>query len=144
MKEKTKIYTSENCLYCKQVKDILTENDYKFKEVDAKHDSMEWQKVIATVGLASTPVLLYKNVYLVPGRDFQDENHLVSILNGFTQIHVTPSIELILERLKTIAFQFGSNFAGFYTDMQAIKTKLNIENQGFNAKVKEDEHESTD
>jgi len=142
MKEKIIIYTNENCNYCSQVKDILTENNYKFEEVVANADSVEWNKVIVTTGVPNTPILLFKGTYFVPGRDFNDENHLVNILNGFDQVKVTTTNELILERIKTLAYFFNNAFARLYTDIQAIKKNLDIESQGFNTEENGDKSAS--
>jgi len=134
MKEKIKIYTNENCTYCSQVKDILTENNYKFEEIVANTDSIEWNKVAVITGIPTTPILLFKDTYFVPGRDFNDETHLINILNGFDQIEVVTTNELILERIKTLTYYFNNAFGRLYTDIQLIKNKLNIE---------ENEHKST-
>ena len=77
------IYTNSNCGYCKQLKDELNKNDIEFKEKLISEFTVEWQDVVNLTGLPTTPTVKYKEEYFVPGRDYQNPQQLINILQSF-------------------------------------------------------------
>ena len=77
------IYTNSTCGYCKQLKDELNKNDIEFKEKLISEFTVEWQDVVNLTGLPTTPTIKYKEEYFVPGRDYQNPQQLMNILETF-------------------------------------------------------------
>ena len=131
MKEKITVYTSKTCDYCNQIKSKLKESSIKFIERDTVESKKEWEEVWGLTANSMTPTIKIGDDFLVPGRDFQQPEHLIDIISNFKRSKYDDN-RRILELLKTFLFNFNQAFGGLYADMQAIKKNLNIENEGFN------------
>ena len=82
---KIKMYTQPSCLYCKNVKDALTENDIEHTQIDISlnENREEWNLVTRASGLGLTPTITFNDQIWAPSRDFQDEKSLVQRLKYF-------------------------------------------------------------
>ena len=126
------IYTNSTCGYCKQLKDELNKNDIEFKEKLTSEFTVEWQDVVNLTGLPTTPTIKYKEEYFVPGRDYQNPQQLINILQTFPDSSHDYN-KRTLERVKTLNYNMSVAFGKLDQLLRQIETKINT-----------DEHESTD
>ena len=126
------IYTNNNCGYCKQLKDELTKNDIEFKEKLIADFTVEWQDVVNLTGLPTTPTIKYKEEYFVPGRDYQNPQQLMNILETFPDSSHDYN-RRAFERIKTLNYNMSVAFGRLDQLLRQIETKINT-----------DEHKSTD
>ena len=126
------IYTNSNCGYCKQLKDELNKNDIEFKEKLISEFTVEWQDVVNLTGLPTTPTIKYKEEYFVPGRDYQNPQQLMNILDTFPDSSYDYN-RRAFERIKTLNYNINMAFGRLDQLLRQIETKINT-----------DEHKSTD
>ena len=131
-KEKIIIYTNEQCSYCKQIKVELNKNNIEFKEKLTKDWMEKWQEIVNLTGMAMVPTVEYNDEFFIPGRDFQNAQQLINILETFKNSSYTES-KRILERMKTFNYNINIAFGRLDQLLKQIETKIN----------KEDEHKST-
>ena len=75
------IYTNETCPYCKQIKEELTKNNIEFNERLTKDWPAKWQELISLTGMANLPTIVHENNIYTPGRDFNNPQHLINLIN---------------------------------------------------------------
>ena len=126
------IYTNNNCGYCKQLKDELNKNNIEFKEKLIQDFTVEWQDVVNLTGLPTTPTIKYKEEYFVPGRDYQNPQQLINILQSFPDSSYDYN-RRAFERIKTLNYNINMAFGRLDQLLRQIETKINT-----------DEHKSTD
>ena len=126
------IYTNSNCGYCKQLKDELNKNNIEFKEKLTQDFTVEWQDVVNLTGLPTTPTIKYKEEYFVPGRDYQNPQQLMNILETFPDSSHDYN-RRAFERIKTLNYNINMAFGRLDQLLRRIETKINT-----------DEHKSTD
>ena len=126
------IYTNSTCGYCKQLKDELNKNDIEFKEKLISEFTVEWQDVVNLTGLPTTPTIKYKEEYFVPGRDYQNPQQLMNILETFPDSSHDYN-RRAFERIKTLNYNMSVAFGRLDQLLRQIETKINT-----------DEHKSTD
>ena len=102
------IYTNEQCSYCKQIKEELNKNGFGYKENLTKDQTEKWQEIVNLTGMAIVPTVEYNDEFFIPGRDFQNAQQLINILETFKNSSYTES-KRILERMKT--FNYNINIA---------------------------------
>ena len=125
------IYTNNTCGYCKQLKDELNKNDIEFKEKLTSEFTVEWQDVVNLTGLPTTPTIKYKEEYFVPGRDYQNPQQLINILQSFPDSSYDYN-RRAFERIKTLNYNINMAFGRLDQLLRQIETKINT-----------DEHKST-
>ena len=130
--DKIEIYTNETCPYCKQIKEELTKKDIEFEDKSTSEFTSEYQQIVNLTGMPTVPTIKYKDEYFVPGRDFQNAQQLVNILETFESSNYNDSRKT-LERIKTLNFNINTAFGRMDQLLRQIETKIN----------KEDEHKST-
>ena len=108
-KEKITIYTNEQCPYCKKIKEKLEENKIKFTNKLIVNYKEEWETVISLTGMPTVPTIYYKDNYFIPGRDFQNEEHLLLIINDFKKSNFTIE-QQNLEKIKTLNYNMSMAF----------------------------------
>ena len=133
MKKKITIYTSKTCNYCDQVKKVLTENSVEFTGVDIVEYRKEWEKVISLTATATTPTVKINNEFVLPGRDFYNEQNLLEIISSFEKSTYSDA-RRALELIKTLNYNTYTAFNRLNNTLQQIENKLNTE---------ENEHKST-
>ena len=126
------IYTNSTCGYCKQLKDELNKNNIEFKEKLISEFTVEWQDVVNLTGLPTTPTIKYKEEYFVPGRDYQNPQQLMNILETFPDSSHDYN-RRAFERIKTLNYNMSVAFGRLDQLLRQIETKINT-----------DEHKSTD
>ena len=126
------IYTNSTCGYCRQLKDELNKNNIEFKEKLISEFTVEWQDVVNLTGLSTTPTIKYKEEYFVPGRDYQNPQQLINILQTLPDSSHDYN-KRTLERVKTLNYNMSVAFGRLDQLLRQIETKINT-----------DEHESTD
>ena len=126
------IYTNSTCGYCKQLKDELNKNNIEFKEKLTQDFTVEWQDVVNLTGLPTTPTIKYKEEYFVPGRDYQNPQQLMNILETFPDSSHDYN-RRAFERIKTLNYNMSVAFGRLDQLLRQIETKINT-----------DEHKSTD
>lgn len=52
-----KIYSTPTCVYCKTLKEYLSENNFQFEDIDISKDEKKLQKMIKDSGQMGVPVL---------------------------------------------------------------------------------------
>ena len=132
MKEKITIYTSETCPYCKTVKDKLKESSIKFTEKDTVKSKKEWEEVFNLTKTPTTPTIKINGEFLVPGRDFQQPEHLVEIIPNFKKSKYDND-RRILELFRTMNFNIFTAFQRLQQSLTQIED---------NTKKEENEHKS--
>ena len=133
--KKVTIYTNETCPYCKQVKENLTKEKIKFKEKDTLKNENEWREIVSLTGMPTVPTILYDEEYLVAGRDFQNPEHIINILQNFKSSSFSDTRKT-LERMKTLNFHINTAFGRVDQLLRQIETNTK--------KEKDNEHKSTD
>ena len=131
--KKITIYTNETCPYCIQVKENFTKEKIKFKEKNIVKVEKEWREIVSLTGLPTVPTILYDEEYLVAGRDFQNPQQIVNILQNFKSSSYDDARKT-LERMKTLNFHINTAFMRMDQLLRQIET---------NTKKEEDEHKST-
>ena len=126
------IYTNSTCGYCRQLKDELNKNNIEFKEKLIQDFTVEWQDVVNLTGLPTTPTIKYKEEYFVPGRDYQNPQQLINILQSFPDSSYDYN-RRAFERIKTLNYNMSVAFGRLDQLLRQIETKINT-----------DEHKSTD
>ena len=133
MKEnKITIYTNDTCPFCKNVKELLNNNNIEFENILTKENQDEWTTVVTLTGMAQLPVVKYKDEYFTPGRDFQNAEQVIKIYNHFKKVPF-DNVKISLERIKTLSYNINTAFGRLDQLLKKIETKINT-----------DEHESTD
>ena len=133
MKEIT-IYTSKTCGYCKQVKEKLTKDgSFSIKEKLTSEYKDEFKEISNLLGMGTVPLIVFKNNYFVPARDFNNADHLLLILNGFVESSFSLE-ERSYQRNITLNYNMSVAFNKLDYLLRQIENKLNI---------KKDEHKST-
>ena len=130
---KIEIYTNETCPYCKAIKEELTNKNIKFKNKLTSDFKDEYQEIVNLTGIPTVPTIKYNDEYFVPGRDFNNVQQVINLLESFKPSKYTESRK-IFERIKTLNFHINTAFGRVDQLLRKIETKLNTE---------EDEHKST-
>ena len=134
MKKEITIYTSKTCGYCKQIKEKLTKDgSFSIKEKLTSEYEIEFKEISNLLGMGTVPLIVFKNNYFVPARDFNNAEHLLSILNNFVESGFSLE-ENSYQRLITLNYNISVAFNRLDSLLRQIENKLNI---------KEDEHKST-
>ena len=131
--DKIEIYTNNTCPYCKQIKDELNKKNIQFEEKLTPDFTDEYQEIVNLTGIPTVPTIKYNNEYFIPGRDFQNAQQVINLLETFKVSQYDDS-RRVLERIKTLNFHINTAFSRLDQLLRKIETKINIE---------EDEHKST-
>ena len=126
------IYTNETCSYCKSVKKELQEHDIKYKEKLTKDYSKEYQQIVNLTGINTVPAVVINDEYYIPGRDFQNAQHILNIIETYSDNSFDLS-RRTFERIKTLNYNINIAFGRLDQLLRKIETKINT-----------DEHKSTD
>ena len=126
MKEKITIYTSETCPYCKTIKEALEKEKIKFNERLISEFGEEWNNIGDLIGVSQLPTLVFNEEHFVPGRDFFNPEHLVSIIKASKKSKFDYSVRSF-ERIKTLNFNIFNAFNRLDLTLKNIENKLNDE-----------------
>ena len=78
------MYTSKTCNYCLELKKQFKEKKVKYVEKPREKYEQDWYKIIDLTGLALLPTIVVNDTYLVAGRDFQNPEQLINIIDYIT------------------------------------------------------------
>ena len=131
--DKIEIYTNNTCPYCKQIKDELSKKNIEFEEKLTPDFTDEYQEIVNLTGMPTVPTIKYNDEYFIPGRDFQNAQQVINLLETFKVSQYDDS-RRVLERIKTLNFHINTAFSRLDQLLRKIETKINTE---------EDEHKST-
>ena len=126
------IYTNETCPYCKSIKGKLQEYDVKYNEKLTKDYKKEYQQIVNLTGINTVPAVVINDEYYIPGRDFQNAQHILNIIETYSDNSFDLS-RRTFERIKTLNYNINIAFGRLDQLLRKIETKINT-----------DEHESTD
>ena len=126
------MYTTETCGYCTELKKQFKEKKVKYIEKPKEKYEQDWYKKVDSTGLALLPTIVVNNTNLIPGRDFQNPEQLVNVLETFKKSSYNES-KRTFERMKTLNYHMNTAFGRLDQLLRQIETKIN----------KEDEHKST-
>ena len=129
--EKITIYTNETCPYCKQIKEELNKENIEFNEKLTKNYIEEWNNVTSLTGMPTIPTIYFQDNYFIPGRDFGNPQHLISILNNFKKSKFSINKQ-VFEKIKSLNYNINMAFGRLDKLLRQIETKINT-----------DEHKST-
>ena len=122
-KEKIIVYSNENCPYCKQIKEKLTEEKIKFEEKQINEHEKDWANVTSLTGMPTVPTIYFKETYFVAGRDYMSPDHLIEIINNF-EIVKHDLNELTIERIKTLNFSIAQAFQRLDASLRTLVDKI--------------------
>ena len=126
------IFTNETCPYCKAIKQELQEHGIKYTEQPTKKYSFEYQQIVNLTGMNTVPAVVINDEYYIPGRDFQNAQHLINIIETHSDT-VYDIDRRTFERVKTLNYNINIAFGRLDQLLRKIETKINT-----------DEHKSTD
>ena len=120
------IYTNETCPYCKQIKEELTKKNIEFENKLTPDFVEEWQDVINLTGMPTVPTIKCNDEYFIPGRDFQNPQQLINILQNFKSSSFDDARKT-LERIKTLNFHINTAFGRVDQLLRQIETNTKKE-----------------
>jgi glutaredoxin len=122
-KKQITVYTSENCPYCKNTKDKLSEAGIKYLEKDIKEYEDDWNQLVRLTNMPITPGVIFGDNHLFPSRDFPNPDILVKILEDLKDVKSSYSLQT-LERIKTLNYHISTAFNGLNQRLKAIEDQL--------------------
>jgi glutaredoxin len=117
------VYTNKTCPYCKQIKEELKKNDIEFTERLTDDWREEWTNIITLTGMPTVPTIENNGIYLVPGRDFNNAQHLVSIMQNFKPTDL-PFETQVLEKFKSLNYNMHVAFTQVDKILKEIEEKI--------------------
>ena len=83
-----------NCKFCKELIDELTEKEYEFTPIDINKDEYrdEWLRTTRLTLMPMTPTVKINDDILCAGRDFRDAAHFIKILENI-DVHTNLTLE---------------------------------------------------
>ena len=104
------IYTNETCPYCKSIKDELDKNKIDYVEKLTKDHATIWKQIVTLTGMPTVPTISIGEDYLVPGRDFNNAQHAIQIINHHESELPFSYNRQALERIKTLNYNINQAF----------------------------------
>ena len=128
-----KVYSQNNCLYCKKVKDKLDEFHVKYEEIDInlEENRDEWNGIVKISGLPMTPTITIDEEIWAPNRDFRNPEELANRLKevekagGLDPIKKEEEFQVLLNGLKNL----GVGMRNLQNQINQLNMKLNPQPQ---------------
>lgn len=81
----TRVYSVENCPYCKELKEMLTKDGVEFIDVDVNkpENEEEFNKLYELTKCDDVPMVKVGNQILVPNVSFRSISELFSLIKSF-------------------------------------------------------------
>lgn len=90
MSQEVKIYTTENCSYCKAAKDLLVRRNVPYKEILlTKNNADEWTNITKKFGLNAVPQIFVGEVLVGGFKELSqqdDKDQLQSFKKEFSNV----------------------------------------------------------
>ena len=123
MKKEIKVYTSETCAYCKNVKELLNKKKVEFEEKPNKENREAWVQIQRLTGLAIFPTVVVGDNYYIPGRDFNNPEQLLTMLMADDNLDsFTPEVRSE-QATKTLVYSINQGFARMIQELSRIKNE---------------------
>jgi len=111
------VYTMRNCSYCQKIKNVLDQNNLEYSERDVSEFPHEWEKVKNITRSPMFPTIELNGEYFVPGRDYNNDQQLILLLNRRLN---APKLEydldiLVREGIKSLNANLNSLQTKFVT-----------------------------
>ena len=119
--DKIEIYTASTCGYCKTLKDELTKNNIEFEEKLTTDFKNEYQAIVNLTGMNTIPAVVINDEYYIPGRDFQNAQHLINIIETHSDT-VYDIDRRTFERVKTLNYNINIAFGRLDQLLRKIET----------------------
>ena len=134
--KKITVYTDPNCDHCENLKKELKDNNIDFTEKPIDKHQGEWYKVSDLLHMSALPTMEVGGQYLVSGRDFQNAEQAVDVIDYRTgkEYKNWPNDVKLSERLKTLNYNLRLQLGAMYEKINNIELKL---------KKEENEHEKS-
>ena len=123
---KIEMYTNETCPYCKQLKEKLTKKNINFENKLTSDIAEEWKDIVNLTGIPTVHTIKCNDEYIIPGRDFQNPQQLVSLLEAFKNSLFTEE-RRTFERIKTLNFHINTAFGKLDQLLKQIETNTKKE-----------------
>jgi glutaredoxin 3 len=123
MNKEIKIYTTETCPYCKEVKQALEKHDIVFDNLLISENQNEWRAIIALTGMPTVPTIVINNEHMVPGRDFANAENLINIIKAHKPSSFPKEI-ILFEKLKSLNYNMSLAFNRTNQILTQIETKI--------------------
>ena len=121
--DRIRIYTSETCPYCKTIKEELVKKDIKFINMDTTEHKVAWEDITNLTGMPTVPTIECGDEFLVPGRDFNNPTHLISIIKNYREYNYDYA-KRALEKIKTLNYNISMAFARLDQTIKQIENKI--------------------
>ena len=118
------IYASGTCGHCKAIIKELKEQNIKFETRLINDFKKEWDQISYLTGIPITPTIHYKDSYFVPGRDFNNPQQVINIINEFKKSKFKESRQA-LEQIKTLNYNISSAFGKLDGILRQIELRIN-------------------
>ena len=141
MIEKITIYTSETCPYCKEIKDLLKENEIDFTEKLTSEHVKEWNQITELLVMGQLPTLSFNKEFFVPGRDYMNSKHLIQLIKDHKKSKYDYSIRSY-ECIKSMNAQMAQAVQQLFVKINNIESQLKGEKDSCQNNHN-NEHEST-
>ena len=117
------IYTNDNCGYCKQVIEELTKKNIEFENRLTLDFTEDYQNIVNLTGMPTVPTINLGNEYFVAGRDFQNVQQLINILETPENSLYSESRKAF-ERVKTLNYNINMAFGKLDQLLRQIENKI--------------------
>jgi glutaredoxin len=121
--DRIRIYTDENCPYCKTVKEELEKKDIKFINMDTTEYKVAWEDVVNLTGIPTVPTIECGDEFFVSGRDFGNPTHLINIIENYREYNYDYA-RRTLEKVKTLNYTISMAFARLDQTIKQIENKI--------------------
>ena len=132
MKKEIIVFTQENCVHCDSLKKEFAKRNIEFIEKKSKENREEWIEISKLTGVGIFPTVIVGDEYLVPGRDYANQEGLITYLGLVDKLNDNFSHELKMkENFKTLIYFINQGFSKLFKEIEMLKKE-------------KDEHKSTD
>ena len=118
-----RIYTNETCPYCKTIKEELEKKDIKFINMDTTEHKIAWEDITNLTGIPTVPTIECGDEFFVPGRDFNNPTHLISMIKNYREYNYDYA-RRTLEKVKTLNYNISMAFVRLDQAIKQIENKI--------------------
>ena len=120
---KVKIYTTETCPYCKEIKEALKKHKIAFDNLPTIDNQDDWKAIMALTGIPTVPTIVIGDEHMVPGRDFANADNLINIIKAYKPSNFSKEI-ILFEKLKSLNYNMSLAFNRTNQILSQIETKI--------------------
>ena len=128
MKNEIIVFTSKDCEHCKALKNMFKEKEIKFTEKPVENNKDEWVKITRLTGMGIFPTTIIDSEYLIPGRDYLQQEQLVAYIDLLKEMEDSFSYELRMkESFKTLTYSINQGFMRIFQEIEQLKKEKDDE-----------------